>query len=208
MCPRLGPGVGGCWVALSVPPHPLVCTHTRTHTHTQPPPTFTGQCILWVARSWAQGCVLRDPRGAAGGPLVAGQSSCRRSSRVWAALRPGACARRGAGGTQAVQLGQVRRAAVPRGVGRVTGAPSWGGGCKDLVSLPAPRDTATPNPTHLPGPRCSPSGRPFVQWDARAHSHRAGEWPGGDDGGEGGRRGFPGDCNQRRLGSGAPSPRL
>ena len=137
---------------------------------------------------------------------MAGQLLHRRSSGVGTALRPGACACRGAGGTQAAELGQVRRAAVPRGGRRVTSAPSGSGGCKDLMSLLAPRDTATPNPTHLPGPRCGPSGRPFVQWDARAHSHRAGEWPGGDDGGQGGGRGFPGDCKRRRLGSVSPIP--
>lgn len=137
------------------PPRTCWCAHTHAHVHTHsrlPPLHRPVVCILWVACSRAQGSGLRDPWGAAGGPLAAGRSPCRHGSGVGAALRPEACARRDAGGAQAVELGQVRRAAVPRGGGRVTGAPSGGGRCKDLVSLPEPWDTATLQPHPPPRP--------------------------------------------------------
>lgn len=131
------------------PPAPAG-VHTRTHTHSRLPPLHRSVASSgWPVAGPRAEC---DPRGAAGGPLAAGRSPCRRGSGVGVALRPGACALRGAGAAQAVELGHVRRAAVPRGGRRVTGAPSGGGGCKDLVSLPEPWDTATPQPHPPPRP--------------------------------------------------------
>ena len=50
VCPRLGPGVGGCWVALSVPSAPAgvhAHTHACTHTHSHLPPSPVSASSGW-----------------------------------------------------------------------------------------------------------------------------------------------------------------
>ena len=50
VCPRLGPGVGGFWVALSVPSAPAgvhAHTHACTHTHSRLPPSPVSASSGW-----------------------------------------------------------------------------------------------------------------------------------------------------------------